>query len=289
MFYNEMCKGGFMKCSKAIIPVAGYGTRRLPITKTIEKCMLPVGNRPLVDYVVQDCLAAGISEIIFVVGEDSTQLEQYYRSNIKLNDYLRRNGKEDLLPLVAPLSDVRLHFVTQPSYGKYGTAVPVALAAPYVEPGESIVVLMGDDFFYNQDGSSEVKRLIEGTPEGGSAILGAVLREDDEVTGRYGSIEADEHDNFVRVVEHPEQLPEVFVKNVSKYCLSYEMVKAVESYVGGASRDEGGEYYVFTPFEPLLAQGHVMKLVRANGQYLDGGTVEGWLHANNYVYNHHTS
>lgn len=268
-----------MKCTKAIIPVAGYGTRRLPITKVIEKCMLPIGNRPIIDYVVQDCLQAGINELIFVVGEDSLQLEDYYRSNIKLNDYLKRNNKTDLLSLVAPLSGVKLHFVTQSSYGKYGTAVPVALAADYVEPGESVVVLMGDDFFYNEDGSSEVKRLIEGTPDGGSGILGAVIGEDDTITGRYGSIIVDNEDNFLRIEEHPEVVPVPFIKNVSKYCLSYDMLSAVKEYVKGDSHD-GEEYYIFTPFLPLLDEGHSMKLIRANGQYLDGGTVEGWLYAN---------
>ena len=128
--------------TKAIIPVAGWGTRMLPITKSIEKCMLPIGNRPLIDYVVQDCLAAGVRELIFVVGEQSSQLESYYRSNILLNDYLRSKGKDDKLALVAPI-DAKLHFVTQPSYGKYGSAVPVALAADYLEDGESAVVLMG--------------------------------------------------------------------------------------------------------------------------------------------------
>ena len=85
--------------TKAIIPVAGWGTRMLPITKSIEKCMLPIGNRPLIDYVVQDCLAAGVRELIFVVGEQSSQLESYYRSNILLNDYLRSKGKDDKLAL----------------------------------------------------------------------------------------------------------------------------------------------------------------------------------------------
>ena len=82
-----------MEITKAIIPVAGWGTRMLPITKAIEKCMLPVGKRPIIDYVVQDCLAAGIREFIFVVSEQSSQLEAYYRSNIHLNDYLRRKGR----------------------------------------------------------------------------------------------------------------------------------------------------------------------------------------------------
>ena len=152
-----------MEITKAIIPVAGWGTRMLPITKAIEKCMLPVGKRPIIDYVVQDCLAAGIREFIFVVSEQSSQLEAYYRSNIHLNDYLRRKGKEDMLPLIAPLK-ANMHFVTQPSYGKYGTAVPVALASDYINMGESAVVLMGDDFMYNPDGSSEVARLIAATP-----------------------------------------------------------------------------------------------------------------------------
>ncbi len=267
--------------TKAIIPVAGWGTRRLPITKTIEKCMLPVGNRPIIDYNVQDCIDAGINEIIFVVGEQSSQLQQYYRSNIPLNDYLKRNGKSDMLGLVAPIKGVKFHFVVQPSHGKYGTAVPIALASEYVNEGESVVVVMGDDFFFNEDGSSEVRRLIDGTPEGGSAILGAVLPDDDVVTGRYGSIEGDNKDNLIRVTEHPEALPHPFVKNVAKYTLNYEMLMAVKNYVDTTS--ESGEYYIFTPFEQKILDGQIMKVVRAKGRYLDGGTVDSWLYANEVV------
>lgn len=205
-----------MAITKAIIPVAGWGTRRLPITKTIEKCMLPIGNRPLVDYVVQDCLAAGVTELIFVVGEDSSQLQNYYRSNIKLNDYLKRNGKTNALPLVAPLSGVKLHFITQPSYGKYGTAVPVALAADLVDEGESVVVLMGDDFIYNADGSSEVARLIKATPAGKCGLLAARISRQE--VGKYGVIEQDEEGNYLRIVDQPrpEDAPSDLI-NISKY------------------------------------------------------------------------
>jgi len=102
-----------MNITKAIIPVAGWGTRMLPITKAIEKSMLPVGTRPVVDYVVQDVIKAGIRNIYFVVGEQSTQIQNYYRSNIQLNDYLRAQGKEDKLPLIAPLDGVSIHFITR--------------------------------------------------------------------------------------------------------------------------------------------------------------------------------
>lgn len=267
--------------TKAIIPVAGWGTRRLPITKTIEKCMLPVGNRPIIDYNVQDCIKAGINEIIFVVGEQSSQLQEYYRSNIPLNDYLKKNGKEEMLALVAPLKGVKLHFVVQPSHGKYGTAVPVALASDYINEGESVVVVMGDDFFYNKDGSSETGRLIDGTPEGASAILGAILPNSDVVTGRYGSIEEDSEGNLIRVTEHPEELPVPFVKNVAKYVLNYDMLQSVKNYV--ETKHESGEYYIFTPFEAMIADGQQMKVVHAKGQFLDGGSVDGWLYANEVV------
>lgn len=272
-----------MKITKAIIPVAGWGTRRLPITKTIEKCMLPVGNRPIIDYIVQDCIKAGITEFIFVVSEDSAQLQEYYRSNIPLNDYLKRNGKSDMLPLVAPLRGIKLHFVVQPSYGKYGTAVPIALASDFIEEGESVVAPGGDDFFYNVDDSSEIARLLEATGEGESGILGAVLPTDDTITGRYGSIEEDADGYLTRVVEHPEVLPEPFVKNVSKYLLNYDLAQAIKRYVETSPPEENGEYGILVPFGEWVANGGKMKVVHAKGRYLDGGNVEGWLHANNVV------
>ena len=82
-----------------------------------------------------------------MVGEQSTQVQSYYRSNIQLNDYLRRAGKQDKLPLVAPLRDVRIHFLTQPGTGGYGTSIPVGLASEFIEQGESAFVIMGDQFF----------------------------------------------------------------------------------------------------------------------------------------------
>ena len=253
----------------------------LPITKTIEKCMLPVGRRPVIDYVVQDCIKAGIKEFYFVVGEQNIQLQNYYRSNIPLNDYLKRNGKHEMLDLIAPLKGVGLHFIVQPSQGKYGTAIPVALASEYVDEGESVLVVGGDDFFYNEDGSSEMKRLVEGTPEGESAILGAVLSDDDTITGRYGSIEEDSEGYLIQITEHPDKPPRPFIKNVSKYALSYDMLMSIKRYAD--THKESGEYYIFTPFEEMISSGHKMKLVKSRGRYLDCGMLDNWLYANNVV------
>lgn len=261
---------------KAIIPVAGWGTRMLPITKSIEKCMLPIGNRPLIDYIVQDCLVAGIDEFIFITSENSTQLESFYRTNIHLNDYLRRKGKDHMLPMIAPLK-AKMHFITQPSYGKYGTAVPVALAAEYLEEGESAVVLMGDDFMYNPDGSSEVARLLAATPEGQCSLLAK------EVPGeeicRYGAIVMSEG-NFKEIVEKPapDAIPSQYA-NIGKYILTKPVIQSCAD----VPLSPRGEYELTDAISQYAAAGGVVKVVPAVGQHLDGGTVEGWLHANNVV------
>jgi UTP--glucose-1-phosphate uridylyltransferase len=268
-----------MTITKAIIPVAGWGTRRLPITKSIEKCMLPVGNRPVVDYVVQDCIAAGIRDIFFVVSENSTQLHSFYGNNELLNDYLKAVGKDDMLPLIAPPDNVRFHYVVQSASDKYGTAVPVSLVADQIDEGESVVVLMGDDFLYNPDGSSEVARLMMATPSGDCSMLGVTVPRDQ--VGRYGVLALNDKDEFVRIVEKPlpEEAPSDLI-NVSKYILNDRAIKMIAEYV---KQVKDGEYYITDPINDYVDSGEKVHVVRAEGQYLDGGSVEGWLYANNVV------
>jgi len=265
--------------TKAIIPVAGWGTRRLPITKAIEKCMLPIGNRPLVDYVVQDCIKAGIKDIYFVVAEGSTQLQQYYSDNDALNQYLIKNGKNTEIGLIALPENIRFHYIEQPQTGIYGTAVPVALAARYIVDDESVVVLGGDDFIYNQDGSSEVQRLIAATPDNGNSILAVNVERGD--VDKYGVLEVNEHQEFVRIVEKPpiEQAPSTLI-NISKYVLNHDALKQIVNFV---RHPHDGEYYITDPINQYVSDGGSLKVVEAQGQFLDGGTVEGWLHANQVV------
>jgi UTP--glucose-1-phosphate uridylyltransferase len=265
--------------TKAIIPVAGWGTRRLPITKAIEKCMLPIGNRPLVDYVVQDCIQAGIKDIYFVVAEGSTQLQQYYSDNDSLNQYLIKNGKNTEIGLIALPESVTFHYIEQPQAGIYGTAVPVALAARHIVDDESVVVLGGDDFIYNSDGSSEVQRLIDATPDGGNAILGVNVATDE--VSKYGVLEMSPDQHFIRIVEKPsvDDAPSTLI-NISKYVLNHDALQRIVEYVGQPNE---GEYYITDPINQYVSGGGSLKVVKAQGQYLDGGTVEGWLYANQVV------
>ena len=264
--------------TKAIIPVAGYGTRRLPITKAIEKCMLPVGNRPIVDYVVQDCVQAGIKDIIFIVSEENSQLEKYYSKNERLEEYLVKNGKNDALKLIS-VPDIKFHYILQNPNGKYGTSIPVSLAMPVINEGESVVVLMGDDFIYNSDHSSEVKRLIESTEDGSSSLLGVKIPK--EKVSRYGVIDKDSSNNFIGIVEKPsfEEAPSDLI-NVSKYIMDYKLLQYIKKHADG---QVDGEYLITDPINEYIKDGNNIKVVEAKGEYLDGGNLEGWLYANNVV------
>lgn len=268
-----------MNITKAIIPVAGWGTRMLPITKSIEKCMLPVGTRPVIDYVVQDVVKAGIKDIYFVVGEQSSQLQSYYRSNIPLNDYLRRVGKDDKLPLVAPLSGVNIHFTTQPSTGGYGTSIPVGLCSEFIDDDESAVVIMGDQFFWREDDGSNTADLIELVRSRGvkAGLFGNPLP--DEKIPSFGIIEKDADDNFVRIVEKPtlEDAPSN-LNNSSFYIFPKEIFDLARTLPANPAR---GEYEVTDAINAYVANGQKVAVGVVTGEYMECGSVDGWLRANN--------
>ena len=268
--------------TKAVIPVAGWGTRMLPITKSIEKCMLPVGMKPVIDYVVQDVLRAGVTDIFFVVGEQSTQIQSYYRTNIQLNDYLRRAGKEDKLPMVAALKGANIHFITQPSTGGYGTSVPVGLVSEFIEDGESAFVIMGDQFFWRRDGRSNAADLARLVAERGltAGLLGNPV--EDDFIPLTGIIEKDSEGNFVRIVEKPklEEAPSN-LSNSSFYVLPKEIFELARTLPANPVR---GEFELTDAINAYVAAGGKLVVGEASGEYMECGSPKGWLRANNRVF-----
>lgn len=273
------------KITKAIIPVAGWGTRRLPITKIIEKSMLPVGNRPLVDYSVQELIKAGITDIYMVISNvEPCQVQEFYKDNLALNDYLIKRGKEDRLALAKTLPDhVKIHYTTQDPAGRYGTAVPIALVVEEYKIDEPVLVFMGDDFVWNPDGESAATSLINSLQnESESAILGVEIPQDK--VEKYGVLDVKDG-RLVGVVEKPKvkEAPSNMI-NVSKYIMSKDLLKKIVDYV--QAHDFGPldqEYLVTDPIDEYIKTGGVMRVAPTTGEYLDGGSVEGWVHANNVV------
>lgn len=271
--------------TKAIIPVAGWGTRRLPITKVIEKSMLPVGNRPLVDYSVQELIKAGVTDIYMVISNvEPCQVQEFYSENLALNQYLVDRGKTDRLALAQTLPDgVTIHYTTQDPAGKYGTAVPIAMVVEEYNLDEPVLVFMGDDFIWNPDGEPAVKTLTKAvkSPDD-SAILG--VKVDPSEVSKYGVL-AIEDDKLTDVVEKPStaDAPSDII-SVAKYVLSPKLQQEIIKYVH--ENDFGPqdqEYMITDPINTYIRNGGIMRVAVTDGEELDGGSVEGWLHANNVV------
>ena len=271
--------------TKAIIPVAGWGTRRLPITKIIEKSMLPVGNRPLVDYSVQELIRAGVKDIYMIISNvEPCQVKAFYQKNAALDQYLIDRGKEDRLQLAHTLpDDVKIHYIQQDPAGKYGTAIPIAMAVEEYNIDEPVLVFMGDDFIWNPEGESASDSLIAAMQnEDESVILGVEVPRDQ--VEKYGVLSA-EDGRLTGVVEKPsvEEAPSNLI-NVSKYIMSPALLKEIVQYT--KEHDFGPkdqEYVVTDPIDSYIKKGGVMRVAPTSGEYLDGGSVEGWLHANNVV------
>ena len=273
------------KITKAIIPVAGWGTRRLPITKVIEKSMLPVGNRPLVDYSVQELIKAGVTDIYMVISDtEPCQVREFYRDNLALNQYLIERGKSDRLALAKTLPDnVNIHYTVQDPSGKYGTAVPIAMVAEEYNINEPVFVFFGDDFIWNPDGPSAAESLLASVSDPSeSAILGVEVEREEVV--KYGEIIV-EDGKLAKITEKP-ALADVKsnLVHVSKYIMSPALIQEMVKYVH--KKDFGPqdqEYMATDPLDSFVKNGGIVRVAPTTGQYLDGGSIDGWVHANNVV------
>lgn len=277
----------------AVILTAGWGTRRLPITKTIEKNMLPVGNRPLIDFAVQDALSVGIEEIYIVVSSaERSQIRDYYSQNLELEQFLRAHGKAEMLPLIKTLPDgVRLHFVEQGYPGRYGAAIALVSAIEAGELKGPLWVCMGDNFIWNPGGQTASQTMVEAIAaaqvetgrEDVSAMLGVEVPR--EEVSRYGVLSVDAAGNLTGIVEKPsvEAAPSNLI-SPGYYVFSPRLVQLTLDYVHQNDFTPGErEYLVPDPIAEYLAEGGLVRTVPAEGTYLDGGTLEGWLHANQVV------
>lgn len=130
------------KVRKAVIPAAGLGTRFLPATKALAKEMLPIVDKPTIQFIVEEALKSGIEDILVVTGKSKRSIEDHFDSNFELEYNLKEKGKHDLLKLVDETTGIRLHFIRQSHPRGLGDAVLQAKAFVGNEP---FVVMLGDD------------------------------------------------------------------------------------------------------------------------------------------------
>ena len=270
-----------MKIKISVITAAGYGTRFFPLTKTIQKEMLPILERPLIDYVVNDCLLAGIEEIIFIVKENDTQLQHFYSESLQVKAYLERMGKMDKYPELEKLHQkAKFTYVTQKSSDPYGTAIPLKLVKDIVKDEDAFIMFMGDDFIYNSDGSSETLKMIKLFEDSGANALGTFIRRPKELLHKYGVARVrneNKHQFLIDIIEKPNEgeAPSDLV-NISKYIFTPDIYNSLDSQVINPIHNE----WLITDTLTIFAENHNVVVFPTQGEYLDGGYVEGWLKAN---------
>lgn len=269
------------KITTALIACAGFGTRFLPISKTIQKEMLPILNRPLIDYVVADCVAAGIEEIIFVVNEHNYQVMHFYQENHRLRQYLEEHGKAELYAQIADLHQrARFRFIKQTASDPYGTAAVLQLAREQLQEQEAFLVLTGDDFIFAPAGPNPIAAMLTAYEASGAAGLVTCVEKPTQLLHKYGVVSCQTRAGrqyLQQIVEKPAPgtAPSNLV-NISKYILPASVWPILERQQPDPRL---GELLITDTIQQLAATEEVLVHV-PQGEYLDGGYPLAWLLAN---------
>lgn len=229
------------KVRKAVIPAAGLGTRFLPATKALSKEMLPIVDKPTIQFIVEEALQSGITDILVVTGKSKRSIEDHFDSNLELENNLKDKGKKELLNLVDETTGITIHFIRQSHPRGLGDAVLQAKAFVGNEP---FVVMLGDDLMdiTVQNTVPLTKQLINDYEELRASTI-AVMPVPTEEVSAYGVIapEGEEQSGIYGVntfVEKPK--PEEAPSNlaiIGRYLLTPEIFDVLETQKPGAGNE----------------------------------------------------
>jgi len=186
--------------TKAVIAAAGYGTRFLPATKNQPKEMLPIIDKPIIHYLVEECVASGITDIILVTRAGQHIMEDYFDNNLELERSLSDNGKEDRLKIIQDIPLMaNFVYVRQKKHLPYGNATPLLVAQDLIDDDEAFVYLFGDDMTLAD--TPVVKQLISVYERYQPSAVLAVQEVPDDEVNRYGTVKYKENSEVPYAIE----------------------------------------------------------------------------------------
>lgn len=263
---------------KAIITDAGFASRYLPITKTIPKAMLPLGNKPIMQLQVEECIAAGIEEIIIVStssGKDT--YKDYFENPVpQIKELLEKQGKaERFQPVQEVLDFPKVTIIEQDPALPYGNGSPVASAKPYIEDDEAFVVIYSDDVVFH---SSDVKTLIsayEAHPDAKAIIISQEMPR--EVLNKYGIIKLKDEQQMTLdcIVEKPK--PEDAPSNLTSYG-RYLLTPEVFEHLDPKNIGLDNELWTVDAITKLAEQGPVY-VEKTRGTWMTTGDPKNYFEA----------
>lgn len=262
------------KVTKAIIPAAGLGTRFLPQTKAMPKEMLPVVDKPVIQYVVEEAVASGIEDIIIVTGPSKRAIEDHFDRTYELEYFLEKAGKEKQLDQVRKIAKLA-NFIYVRQKGPYGTAIPIRSAKHLIE-NEPFLVLWGDDFIYAEP--PRAAQMIKVYEKFGGSVLSAIRTTKKEDKSKYGFLEGPKVDEGVIQVKSLKEKPGPAynvsdLASVSGFLLTPQIFSIIENLKPG----KGGELWLADAIGELAKKEKVYGVEIKNGVYYDTGNKLGYL------------
>ena len=260
---------------KAVIPAAGYGTRFLPVTKAIPKEMIPIVDKPVIQYIVEEAQQSGIEEILIITGHGKRAIEDHFDTNIDLELQLRQQGKDQLLHLVQDISSINIHYIRQKHMRGLGDAI--RCAESFID-NEPFAVLLGDDVVYNPE-QPALKQMMDAFSRLGATMLGC-QEVPQELVSRYGIVQGQPTDDdrvvkLIDMVEKPavDEAPSRLAA-LGRYILTPDIFEILRRVQPG----KGGEIQL-TDALRLMADREAVYAYTLSGRSYDTGNKLGFLKA----------
>ena len=272
---------------KAIITDAGFASRYLPITKTIPKAMIPIGAKPVMQLCVEECVDAGIDEIIIVATPNTKGREIYddyfHNSSENVKSLLDKQGKSERFePVEQILNFPKITVIEQDVSLPYGNGSPIVSAKEFVENEEAFVVLYSDDLILGQ---GDVKTLIDSYRQNPNAKAVIAAQEmPEEVWHKYGMIALKENGTLSHIVEKP-KTPDLSPSNLTSYG-RYLLTPEVFEYLTPSNTGLDGELWTVDAITKLAEHGDVV-VAHSKGKWITTGDPKNYFMAHlDYVLNH---
>ncbi|WP_296902401.1 UTP--glucose-1-phosphate uridylyltransferase GalU [uncultured Megasphaera sp.] len=260
---------------KAVIPAAGYGTRFLPVTKAIPKEMIPIVDKPVIQYIVEEAMQSGIEEILIITGHGKRAIEDHFDTNIDLELQLRKQGKDRLLHMVQDISSINIHYIRQKHMRGLGDAI--RCAESFID-NEPFAVLLGDDVIYNPQ-QPALQQMMDAFSKLGATLLGCQEVPLEQVS-RYGIVRGQATDDprvvkLIDMIEKPavDEAPSRLAA-LGRYILTPDIFEILRRVQPG----KGGEIQL-TDALRLMADREAVYAYTFAGKSYDTGNKLGFLKA----------
>ena len=257
------------KITKVVIPAAGLGTRFLPATKAQPKEMLPVVDKPIIQYVVEEVAASGIKDVIIVTGSSKRAIEDHFDYNYELQNWLKKQGKNKQRQEIKKIADLA-NFIYIRQKGPYGNGTPV-LNAKDIIGDEAFAVVWGDEFIYSKP--PRLKQMMKVYEKYGGMVISAMRIKNKKDLSRYGIADVKKIEKNVfeikNIVEKPD--PKKAPSNLALlggYILPPEIFEVLKKTKAG----KGGEIWLVDAINALKKRGIPLYACEIeNGKYYDCG------------------